>query len=169
MQCERGTGQPVRVGDRQDGSQVRPSRRLVNNAGRAHSQRSEAVTDGSWSDLPAVYLDGSFRCWRAAYSALRDSRAGAIVNISSVLVMVYVPKAVIQRRRGDIEGLTQVLAIEWDEAGIRVAPDRNKAGRGLRPLRSCQWTTMHRLGRLDEIAGPCTGSQLPIPVRKGPR
>ena len=94
---------------------------LVNNAGTAHPEPSAQVTDQSWSDLLAVHLDGTFRCCRAAYPSLRESGTAAIVNISSVLAKIGVPKRLsYSAAKAGIEGLTHVLAVEWAEVGIRV-------------------------------------------------
>jgi NAD(P)-dependent dehydrogenase (short-subunit alcohol dehydrogenase family) len=137
---------------------------LVNNAGTAHPQPSAEVTDESWSDLLAVHLDGTFRCSRAAYPALRDSETAAIVNISSVLARIGVPKRLsYSAAKAGIEGLTYVLAVEWAEAGIRVnavAPGWTKTKRvadfanlGLvDETLLTEQIPMRRLGRPDEIA-----------------
>jgi NAD(P)-dependent dehydrogenase (short-subunit alcohol dehydrogenase family) len=94
---------------------------LVNNAGTINPQPSESVTDDAWSGLLAVHLDGTFRCCRAAYPALRDSSSGAIVSISSVAAKIGIPKRLsYSAAKAGIEGLTHVLAVEWAEAGIRV-------------------------------------------------
>ncbi|MGO9963855.1 MAG: SDR family NAD(P)-dependent oxidoreductase [Acidimicrobiales bacterium] len=137
---------------------------LVNNAGTSHPQPSEAVTDESWSDLVSVHLDGTFRCCRAAYPALRASGNGAIVNISSVLARIGVPKRLsYTAAKAAIEGLTYVLAVEWADAGIRVnavAPGWTKTKRvedfaqtGLvNETLLTEQIPMRRLGRPDEIA-----------------
>jgi hypothetical protein len=64
---------------------------LVNSAGTGNPQPSEAVTE-AWADLRAVRLDGTFRYCREAYSALRDSSSGEIVNIPSLLARIGLPK-----------------------------------------------------------------------------
>jgi NAD(P)-dependent dehydrogenase (short-subunit alcohol dehydrogenase family) len=137
---------------------------LVNNAGTGNPQPSEAVTDEAWSDLLAVHLDGTFRCCRAAYSALRDSSTGAIVNLSSVLARIGVPKRLsYSAAKAGIEGLTYVLAVEWAEAGIRVnavAPGWTKTKRiedyfnlGFADeTLLTEQIPMRRLGRPEEIA-----------------
>jgi len=137
---------------------------LVNNAGTAHPQPSAEVDDESWSDMLAVHLDGTFRCSRAAYPALRDSETAAIVNLSSVLAKVGVPKRLsYSAAKAGIEGLTHVLAVEWAEAGIRVnavAPGWTKTRRvadfanlGLvDETLLTEQVPMRRLGRPDEIA-----------------
>jgi NAD(P)-dependent dehydrogenase (short-subunit alcohol dehydrogenase family) len=94
---------------------------LVNNAGTINPQPSEEITDEAWSGLVGVHLDGTFRCCRAAYPALRDSASGAIVSISSVAARIGIPKRLsYSAAKAGIEGLTHVLAVEWADAGIRV-------------------------------------------------
>jgi NAD(P)-dependent dehydrogenase (short-subunit alcohol dehydrogenase family) len=94
---------------------------LVNNAGTINPQPSEAVTDEAWSGLIGVHLDGTFRCCRAAYPALKDSQTGAIVSISSVAAKIGIPQRLsYSAAKAGIEGLTHVLAVEWAAANIRV-------------------------------------------------
>jgi NAD(P)-dependent dehydrogenase (short-subunit alcohol dehydrogenase family) len=94
---------------------------LVNNAGTINPQPSEEISDEAWSGLVGVHLDGTFRCCRAAYPALRDSASGAIVSISSVAARIGIPKRLsYSAAKAGIEGLTHVLAVEWADAGIRV-------------------------------------------------
>ena len=94
---------------------------LVNNAGTINPQPSEEITDEAWSALIGVHLDGTFRCCRAAYPALRDSESGGIVSISSVAARIGIPKRLsYSAAKAGIEGLTHVLAVEWADAGIRV-------------------------------------------------
>jgi len=94
---------------------------LVNVAGTINPQPSEEVTDEAWSDLIGVHLDGTFRCCRAAYTALASSETGSIVSISSVAAKVGIPKRLsYSAAKAGIEGLTRVLAVEWAPAGIRV-------------------------------------------------
>jgi NAD(P)-dependent dehydrogenase (short-subunit alcohol dehydrogenase family) len=112
----------------------------------------------------AVHLDGTFRCSRAAYPALRNSETAAIVNLSSVLARVGVPKRLsYSAAKAGIEGLTHVLAVEWAEAGIRVnavAPGWTKTKRVADFAKSglvdetllAEQIPMRRLGRPDEIA-----------------
>ena len=79
------------------------------------------MTDEAWSGLLAVHLDGTFRCCRAAFPALRDSANGAIVSISSVAARVGIPQRLsYSAAKAGIEGLTHVLAVEWAAAEIRV-------------------------------------------------
>ena len=137
---------------------------LVNNAGTAHPEPSAQVTDQSWSDLLAVHLDGTFRCCRAAYPSLRESGTAAIVNISSVLAKIGVPKRLsYSAAKAGIEGLTHVLAVEWAEVGIRVnavAPGWTRTQRVadfanlgiVDEALLAEQIPMRRLGRPDEIA-----------------
>jgi NAD(P)-dependent dehydrogenase (short-subunit alcohol dehydrogenase family) len=94
---------------------------LINNAGTINPEPSENISDESWSDLLGVHLDGTFRCCRAAFPALKESASAAIVSISSIAAKVGIPKRLsYSAAKAGIEGLTHVLAVEWADAGIRV-------------------------------------------------
>lgn len=94
---------------------------LINVAGTINPQPSHEITDGDWSALLGVHLDGTFRCTRAAYPALVESESAAIVSISSVAAKVGIPKRLsYSAAKAGIEGMTRVLAVEWAPVGIRV-------------------------------------------------
>jgi NAD(P)-dependent dehydrogenase (short-subunit alcohol dehydrogenase family) len=65
---------------------------LLNVAGTINPEPSASISDESWSNLLGVHLDGTYRCCRAAYPALKASPAAAIVSISSVAATVGIPK-----------------------------------------------------------------------------
>jgi NAD(P)-dependent dehydrogenase (short-subunit alcohol dehydrogenase family) len=94
---------------------------LVNNAGNVHPQPAAEVSDDDWRYLVSVHLEGTFRCSRAAYPAIKESGTGAIVNLSSVAGRI----AILNRltyiaSKAGIEGVTRALAVEWARHGIRV-------------------------------------------------
>jgi NAD(P)-dependent dehydrogenase (short-subunit alcohol dehydrogenase family) len=94
---------------------------LLNVAGTINPEPSASISDESWSNLLGVHLDGTYRCCRAAYPALKASPVAAIVSISSVAATVGIPKRLsYSAAKSAIESLTRVLAVEWADDGIRV-------------------------------------------------
>ncbi|HET9895238.1 MAG TPA: SDR family oxidoreductase [Streptosporangiaceae bacterium] len=94
---------------------------LVTCAGITDRQSAAEVGDGRWDRMLSTHLDGTFRCCRAAYPALRQSRRASIVTISSVLARLGLPDRIsYAAAKSAIEGLTRTLAVEWAADGIRV-------------------------------------------------
>jgi NAD(P)-dependent dehydrogenase (short-subunit alcohol dehydrogenase family) len=138
----------------------------VNNAGIAGE--SAAVGDYTvegWRKVMSINLDGVFYSMRYEIPAMLASGGGAIVNISSILGLVGFPQAsAYTAAKHGVVGLTQVAAIEYGQAGIRV----NAVNPGFisTPLLTSAGITegtdmyafiagkhaMNRLGSADEIA-----------------
>ena len=94
---------------------------LINVAGTVNPEPSASISDESWSNLLGVHLDGTYRCCRAAYPALKQAPGAAIVSISSIAATVAIPKRLsYSAAKSAIESLTRVLAIEWADDDIRV-------------------------------------------------
>jgi NAD(P)-dependent dehydrogenase (short-subunit alcohol dehydrogenase family) len=94
---------------------------LVSNAGvllRGQIGDADAVAD--WRRTMGVNLDGCFFAARAFAGQLRQAR-GCIVNIASIHAMVAVRNsAAYTASKGGVKQLTQALALELGEAGVRV-------------------------------------------------
>lgn len=94
---------------------------LVNAAGYNHHEPVSAISDAVWQSLFEVHLGGTLRCCRAALPALRSSRAGAVVNFSSVAGRRGRPnRGAYSAAKAGIEALTRTMAVEWAPEGIRV-------------------------------------------------
>lgn len=137
---------------------------LVNNAGNVHPQPAEEVSDEDWRGLVSVHLEGTFRCSRVAYPALKASGAGAIVNVSSIAARIAILNRVsYSAAKAGIEGITRALAVEWAPDGIRVnavAPGhtmtetmRQRMAAGIsNEQRLIELIPLGRLARPDEVA-----------------
>jgi NAD(P)-dependent dehydrogenase (short-subunit alcohol dehydrogenase family) len=94
----------------------------VNNAG--IGGESAAVGDYTvegWRKVMSINLDGVFYSMRYEIPAMLAAGGGAIVNISSILGLVGFPQAsAYTAAKHGVVGLTQVAAIEYGQAGIRV-------------------------------------------------
>jgi NAD(P)-dependent dehydrogenase (short-subunit alcohol dehydrogenase family) len=94
---------------------------LVNNAGVANRTPTESLTEADWRGIIDVHLTGAFICSQAVHRSLVASDRAAIVNISSVVGHLGLPRrAAYSAAKAGIEGLTRSLAVEWAADGIRV-------------------------------------------------
>jgi 3-oxoacyl-[acyl-carrier protein] reductase len=132
---------------------------LVNNAGgvcgQVH-QPIEAVSDEAWDVVVRTNLYGSFYCTRAVAAAMKERRAGRIVNISSGAGRSFSLtgiQAYASAKAGQI-GLTRQMARELGQWGITVntiAPGFVRSN----PTTERQWEALGEEGQrglLDKIA-----------------
>jgi 3-oxoacyl-[acyl-carrier protein] reductase len=94
---------------------------LVNNAGLGGTANLVDMTDGQWSSVLDVTLNGTFRCTRAALRHMMPRGAGAIVNNASVVGWrAQAGQAHYAAAKAGVMALTRCAAIEAAEAGVRV-------------------------------------------------
>ncbi|MDZ4785431.1 MAG: 3-oxoacyl-[acyl-carrier-protein] reductase [bacterium] len=94
---------------------------LVNNAGIAKDGLLLRFKDEDWAQTIATNLNGTFYCSRAASKLLLKSKAGRIVNISSVTAeMGNAGQVAYTASKAGIFGLTKTLARELASRGVTV-------------------------------------------------
>ncbi len=135
---------------------------LVNNAGIAHNVAAESASDHDWLNVINVNLNGVFWCCRAAGQRMLSRGTGAIVNIASmsgVIANKPQPQAAYNASKAAVIMLTQSLAAEWADRGVRVnavspgyiGTDMTKAALGNEEWKRT-WLEMTPMGRVGEPA-----------------
>jgi 3-oxoacyl-[acyl-carrier protein] reductase len=94
---------------------------LVNNAGVTRDTLIARMSDEEWEEVIETNLRGTFNTCRAVSRKMLRRRAGAIVNISSVVGVHGNPgQANYAASKAGIIGLTKALARELGARGVRV-------------------------------------------------
>jgi 3-oxoacyl-[acyl-carrier protein] reductase len=94
---------------------------LVNNAGITRDTLIARMSDEEWEEVIETNLRGTFNTCRAVSRKMLRRRAGAIVNISSVVGVHGNPgQANYAASKAGIIGLTKALARELGVRGVRV-------------------------------------------------
>ena len=155
---------------------------LVNNAGILVRGEVRHLTDAEWTKLREVNIDGVLRLSRDALPILRKSKAGSIINISSIMSNRGLrPLAAYTMTKGAVTALTKGLAVEYAPFNVRVnaiSPGYIETAITDRMLKLPQArkflvdkTPMGRLGVPDDLTGAavffasddslyCTGADL---------
>ncbi len=95
---------------------------LVNNAGYGQYGAAEDVTAEEWRRQFDVNLFGAVEATRAVLPAMRERRAGTIVNVSSVAGKIAIPFAAPYcASKHALEAFSDALRVEVAPFGIRVA------------------------------------------------
>lgn len=92
---------------------------LMNNAGVSSSTRIEAMTEEIWQREININLSAQMRLCQKALPHLKDSSAGRIINVASVMAegTDYGLSAYCASKAG-VAGLTRTLALELGKFGI---------------------------------------------------
>lgn len=99
----------------------RPLHVLVNGAGILRYAPSESATLEDWHAILQVNLTGAYMMCRAALPNLKAAKGAAIVNIASIAAFLAQTRGVSYGpSKAGLVSLTQQLAVEWGEYGIRV-------------------------------------------------
>ena len=96
---------------------------LVNNAGLAARQPSEALELAAWEKVIRINLNGSFLCAREAGKVMLAQGRGSVVNIASIMGLVgggLYPNLAYHSTKGALVNFTRALAVEWAGRGVRV-------------------------------------------------
>jgi NAD(P)-dependent dehydrogenase (short-subunit alcohol dehydrogenase family) len=96
---------------------------LVNNAGIGARMATVEMESARWHRVVDVGLNGAFYCARAAGRHMVARRAGAVVNVSSIMGLTgggFYPNPAYHAVKGALVNLTRALALEWAPHGVRV-------------------------------------------------
>jgi NAD(P)-dependent dehydrogenase (short-subunit alcohol dehydrogenase family) len=96
---------------------------LVNNAGIGARMATIDMPTERWDRVVDVGLNGAFYCARAVGRHMVGRRAGAVVNLSSIMGLTgggLYPNPAYHAVKGALVNLTRALALEWAPHGVRV-------------------------------------------------
>ena len=94
---------------------------LVNNAGIARAGPSETFSDEDWGASIGVMQTGVFLCCQVVGRGMLARGTGSIVNISSINAWEAFPMRLAYcAAKAAVVSMTEVLAIEWADRGVRV-------------------------------------------------
>jgi len=143
---------------------------LVNNAGgsRGFPEGSASIPEEEWQDGFALNLFSAVRLTNAVLPALRDSKAAAVVNISSTAATVpFGPFAHYCAAKAALDTYSRTLAVELAPSGIRVnvvtpgpvtTPNADELRKtfgdavGMAPDGWLQYVPLGRFGTTDDVA-----------------
>lgn len=94
---------------------------LVNNAGVPSKVPALNTHPDHWRRVLEINLTGPFLCAQAAGRVMVERGQGVIVNVSSIFGHVgLAERSAYCASKSGLRGLTQALAVEWAEHGVRV-------------------------------------------------
>jgi len=94
---------------------------LINNAGTSIRKPPESYTAAEWHTVLDTNLSGALFCSQAAYSALKESGGGKIINIGSMFsIFGSGYAAAYAASKGALVQLTKSLASAWAKDNIQI-------------------------------------------------
>jgi NAD(P)-dependent dehydrogenase (short-subunit alcohol dehydrogenase family) len=94
---------------------------LVNNAGGEFLAPFEDISPNGWDSIVDLNLNSTFHCTQVAGEYMRDGNGGVVVNMSSINGQHAAPQEThYSASKAAIVRLTETLAVEWADDGIRV-------------------------------------------------
>jgi 2-deoxy-D-gluconate 3-dehydrogenase len=94
---------------------------LVNNAGTSIRKMPQDFTEAEWHHVMDTNLTSAFLCAQAAYPAMKQTGAGKIINIGSMMSLFGAPYATpYAASKGGIVQMTRALATAWAADNIQV-------------------------------------------------
>jgi NAD(P)-dependent dehydrogenase (short-subunit alcohol dehydrogenase family) len=148
---------------------------LVCAAGTLKSEPFAEITPETWAETLDVNLTGSFLCCRAAFTAMRRSGEGRIVNIGSLSGVYATEKfpglAAYNVSKYGVIGLTEAIAGEGKEDGISAicvspgavdTPMMRQANPALRPGLTPDDVAELIVALLDSALAPASGANIPL-------
>ncbi len=92
---------------------------LVNNAGVAMGSSLEMTSDELWDQVMGVNVTAMFKISRAAIPALKQSRAGRIINLGSIMSDMGGPDLFVYgTSKHAVAGMTKSMAVDLGQYGI---------------------------------------------------
>jgi len=142
---------------------------LVTSAGIGQWRKAEEMSEDDWKRVIDVNLTGTFLCCQAVGREMIKRRKGSIITISSMSGLIAntpQPQSHYNASKGGVIMLTKSLASEWVKYNVRVntiSPGYMETKLVAELLKSYpeyariwkQLTPMGRLGKPEEIKGPC--------------
>jgi NAD(P)-dependent dehydrogenase (short-subunit alcohol dehydrogenase family) len=139
----------------------------VNCAGIANANPAEELSQAQWQKMIDVNLTGVFNSCQAEAQVMLAAGKGSIVNIAS-MSGVIVNRGLMQvhynASKAGVIHLTRSMAMEWVLKGVRVnaispgyiaTPMNTRPEMKDRMREFAESTPMQRIGRPDEMVGPC--------------
>ena len=144
---------------------------LVNNAGIARDRPLTMMSENEFDEVLAVNLRGVYQCSREAVREMMRQRSGRIISVSSISALAgRSGQCNYAAAKAGIVGFTKSLAREVGRFNVLanalvVGVVDTGMSRRMPPAekrRLCRSTPLGRVGRPDEVAGPCVflGSDL---------
>lgn len=94
---------------------------LVNSAGYAVTKKSIDITEKDFDEMCNVGYRGLFFCCQQLYKIMKNTHYGKIINLSSTFSKsTDINRTVYASIKAAVSHLTEALAVEWAEDGIRV-------------------------------------------------